>query len=521
MDAGSTLTLTAGTYTANTFHIDPLGFVKFDTTSGPIQVYASSVMDIFCGVTTVGSPSNLLLVYAGTNNITINSPFNGTVVAPNAVIELEALGIPYNFVGSYFGREVDVDPNIALTLAAFNWDSISQLVGANGNAIATTSGLGLSAPPQYATSPNMTATFTSNGSGGGSYSNLHLLASDPSKGIVAATFCDANENVIATPTDAQLNAAPAPGSTCAGSAGSVDTCAIDPNTVTNTCTTDSDCTGGAICGVQCLDTGCTSVTHKCGMLAASCAGLPPAMNCNAYRLCAPHGSVGTTNPAGLAATLTNTTTPDATATVSPSQQDSVPPTYELLDQGLCTAPVTPPVKMSDSSNKPGNDGSSQWAIKTSFTTDFGITPVKTSNGIGELSDLHASADAELGATIFGKDVSLLGANLNAKATDCGLNFTMTVKLFGDAVAAVTPNTANKLHLFFNNDQSLGSGPNGTACASARDANKIAMEDVRKSNVFAREVLQYYHNNGITYDLCTEIEQDVPTAPQVNCADYAN
>lgn len=59
-----------------------------------------------------------MVVYTGTPLAAIESRFLGTIVAPNAKIELKSVTAP-GHVGTFFGKHVELHQNTTLTRAAF------------------------------------------------------------------------------------------------------------------------------------------------------------------------------------------------------------------------------------------------------------------------------------------------------------------------------------------------------------------------------------------------------------------
>src|SRR5204863_3626994 len=159
------------------------------------------------------------------------------------------------FTGQFVGASLVVDPDVRVNYGGFDWNIIQPLLGA-GNGVAPTR----PSPPVPSTvtqtnpcfAPSFTKTTTVTSSGETVYTSLHFATPNAAAGICAPTFCDANNNPVAGPSDAQLNAAPPAGSTCPAMAAPAH-CPVDPTTLGAVCTSDASCPTGRICASHCLD----------------------------------------------------------------------------------------------------------------------------------------------------------------------------------------------------------------------------------------------------------------------------
>ncbi|MGK4003563.1 hypothetical protein WMF31_13115 [Sorangium sp. So ce1036] len=104
--ARSTLDLSSGTYYLDQLQMQPQSIARLDTSAGPVIVYVRELLDFKGGVQIVGPDSSFFLAYLGTGTVSIESAFNGTLVAPSATLRLAPVGSP-GHRGAFFGQTVD------------------------------------------------------------------------------------------------------------------------------------------------------------------------------------------------------------------------------------------------------------------------------------------------------------------------------------------------------------------------------------------------------------------------------
>jgi hypothetical protein len=84
-----TLVLHAGTYVFDELDLQPLAQVRMDGPAGSVVIYVASRLrqggDFVDGT---GQPADISLIYAGNEPVTLHCPFAGTVIAPNARLQL-------------------------------------------------------------------------------------------------------------------------------------------------------------------------------------------------------------------------------------------------------------------------------------------------------------------------------------------------------------------------------------------------------------------------------------------------
>lgn len=120
----ATLRLRTGTYYLKSFALEPQAQILVDTTQGPVYLYVRSGLT-WRGSTNFTGPSDRLLVgYAGSDSIAVESPFFATLVAPDANVRL-AVGAT-SHLGAFFAKELQLDPDVRLTFRPFaGWDDIT------------------------------------------------------------------------------------------------------------------------------------------------------------------------------------------------------------------------------------------------------------------------------------------------------------------------------------------------------------------------------------------------------------
>ncbi|HVY26183.1 MAG TPA: choice-of-anchor A family protein [Polyangiaceae bacterium] len=450
------------------------------------------------------SPGHLIWNFPAATSVSIaQSGLQGTLLAVNAAVTQSSATLNGVLIASSLNGG-----DSGLTWAPFTGAVASTCPDGSPNCAGTV------LPPIFPATrldcyaPNMSGTLS-----GSVYSSLKYVPVNTANGICAPTFCDASGNTVATPTEAQLNTAPPAGSICSAFSADAATCPIDPTTLTNACTTDADCTGGAVCAGQCVDTACTEIRHVCGKRAVSC-GLPAQDNCDEFRLCPQAGAVGVPNKARLESQLTHTTAVGASATVPEAARDLVLPTYIKVDDLVCDNGATPLAEKQtteDASSKPADDGSKQWGVYLEPTSDFSLNPVKRTDGISEL-EIKANGGVAAGGILLGQKLEVLSADIGANLTDCGVKLNGTLKFLGQAVVSWTSSVASKLNLASSNDGTTLSTPDlkGSQCKTAREEAKTAMANVRQSNLLARAAKEYYAENGLTESLCLEIKEKLPS-----------
>ncbi len=110
VELNATLFVSSGVYFCNEFDLDPGGRVVCNTAAGPVFLYIKNKLD-YDGtfVDSAGGFPNLFVGYVGSLTLFINKPFTGTLVAPNAKIDLQPVSGPH--FGAFHAKDIEVDPN--------------------------------------------------------------------------------------------------------------------------------------------------------------------------------------------------------------------------------------------------------------------------------------------------------------------------------------------------------------------------------------------------------------------------
>jgi hypothetical protein len=106
------LTLAPGTYSMASLQLEPEAEVRL---SGPTTFRVTTLVQLR-GRFVEAVPGGISLLYSGGSAFAIERPFTGRVVAPNASVAIGA-GMPLNFAGSLFARDVELRPDAKFTCA--------------------------------------------------------------------------------------------------------------------------------------------------------------------------------------------------------------------------------------------------------------------------------------------------------------------------------------------------------------------------------------------------------------------
>jgi len=105
----STLTLSAGTYLAASFDVEPNATLQLDTSSGTVEMYVQS--GATWKGTTSGDPTQFILTYLGSDVLRLQGSLDGTVLVPSGTLELDN----GSYRGTYYGNDVVIKPGVMVT----------------------------------------------------------------------------------------------------------------------------------------------------------------------------------------------------------------------------------------------------------------------------------------------------------------------------------------------------------------------------------------------------------------------
>jgi len=114
VNSGGRLRLASGTYYLEALRIESQAILELDQTLGPTIIHTRQGFT-FRGTERMASGNaqpDVMLVALGSNDVSIETPFIGTVVAPAAIVTLG--GGTGRYIGTFFGREVWVRPDIVV-----------------------------------------------------------------------------------------------------------------------------------------------------------------------------------------------------------------------------------------------------------------------------------------------------------------------------------------------------------------------------------------------------------------------
>ena len=131
----ATLRLSSGTYFFESWNTQPQVRVEVDKSAGPIFIYVKSAFVYKGGFVDVGGPEGQVLVgYLGTSPAHLEDAFLGTLVAPNADIELRRPNCGQH-KGSWFGKTVRVFSHQQILHVPFKFDFICPLGDTDGDGV--------------------------------------------------------------------------------------------------------------------------------------------------------------------------------------------------------------------------------------------------------------------------------------------------------------------------------------------------------------------------------------------------
>lgn len=114
VDAGATLKLTSGVYYVEGLTLLSLSTIQIDQTMGPVFIYVHNLLS-YSGtiVPTTGGFPDVLVAYFGVPNVTLSSPFQGTLISTVGSVTLGTFVPPH--VGSFFAPTITVSTGATVT----------------------------------------------------------------------------------------------------------------------------------------------------------------------------------------------------------------------------------------------------------------------------------------------------------------------------------------------------------------------------------------------------------------------
>ena len=516
------LNLRSGTYFFETFSVlEPQAIINLDERQGPVIIFVNQPIT-FRGIvqSNLGQPDWLIGV-VGAGTVTIESSFQGTILAPLATIALGTGGLTQT--GAFFGHDVSAQPGTILVMhpssaltrcaTVLGGKRTTDLTPAD-QAVTFDPTSGAPFPKSFVHGQDQCSNVIAQQTAGPGADGLaqFKLVANPSCST-PMLFCDATTGAVLSPqpTLAQLNAAPPAGSTCKAQA-AVDRCLcpVNPATLGAACNFSSDCPNGTVCATICDGPNC-KVPRRCGTYEAGCDGLPALANCQDLVVCPDPGSVGTVTLADLQADLKPPTAPTL-GTTPPAIQKPVDH-FEGINTLLTAAqtglacdlgPGHAPLPVVDQGAQSNTHKGSTWGIsftpslsqKTASTTvePFGLV----------IPSFNAGAGLNITARIFGIDVPLLVAQASASIEICDAKATVdvTVGPHGDDSPGSTFETG---------------GPAQDLCKSGENLLERATTVLNWSEAQVLGAIKQYQTNGPDVNMCNLAAKEFPDlAPSLNC-----
>lgn len=122
--SGATLTLHTGVYAFDSIQLEPDSIIQADDGNGPIQIIVQTGCT-FRGriVSTTGGIPQVLFAVQGSQDVFVEAPFEGVMIAPNATIRFQAAQ-PEGHRALAFGKSIWLEPDTKIRRLPFNWGAI-------------------------------------------------------------------------------------------------------------------------------------------------------------------------------------------------------------------------------------------------------------------------------------------------------------------------------------------------------------------------------------------------------------
>lgn len=129
---GAKLSLRSGSYFFQSLTLEPSSTLELDNRNGALFIYVRNQL-IYRGKTVELAPTlpNVLFGVVGSEGVTVEAPFRGTVVAPNAAVTLATVGAP-GHVGAFYGRSLEVHQDNTVQHRPFKRADCSSTFGCMG-----------------------------------------------------------------------------------------------------------------------------------------------------------------------------------------------------------------------------------------------------------------------------------------------------------------------------------------------------------------------------------------------------
>lgn len=122
------ITLSSGTYFFDSLVTEPQGLLRIDDANGPVRIYVRSELSYRGAIQPGAAPGELLIGYLGASPAFIEAPFTGTLVAPNAQIQLRRPNDNSSHRGAFFGKSIEIQSDALIVHLPFTWESLIAFV---------------------------------------------------------------------------------------------------------------------------------------------------------------------------------------------------------------------------------------------------------------------------------------------------------------------------------------------------------------------------------------------------------
>lgn len=118
----STLFLEAGDYLFDEFTLEPQSKLVLNDSGGLVTIRVKRFTFRGEVVTESGQHPDLLIVSEGTDQVVVDAPFQGSIIAPNEKVNL--ISTDKGHEGTFYGREIEVQPGTTIRHKALDWDEV-------------------------------------------------------------------------------------------------------------------------------------------------------------------------------------------------------------------------------------------------------------------------------------------------------------------------------------------------------------------------------------------------------------
>lgn len=205
VSSGATLSLKAGDYFFTSLTMESSSVLKMVSSTGATRIFLSTGLTWRPTVDSSVVPSRLFVEYLGSNTVVLESPFAGTMVAPQASLIIgSASGWTQSHRGSFMARAIEVQPMAKLQFVAFDPNGTTSACAAgsydaDGNPFTACVAKTTCAPGTFVRNEgSTTADRTCAACSAGQYSNVNNASV-----CTPWTVCQAGTHVSGEPSPSQ------------------------------------------------------------------------------------------------------------------------------------------------------------------------------------------------------------------------------------------------------------------------------------------------------------------------------